>query len=144
MPEKWTKRSRPPSSGVMNPNPLSSENHLTVPVPTDLTPFAAVATSPVRPSMPRVPRPAVDSGPVGETLSGGLRRTQAKLTCAGCIRREVHASGGPRTPVPAPYGLAREAQLGRPPDQRRVEAEMDRAGARPGDHGVAERARQPV
>src|SRR5215218_9854702 len=32
MPEKWTKRSRPPSSGVMKPNPLSSENHLTVPV----------------------------------------------------------------------------------------------------------------
>src|SRR4029079_8990895 len=31
MPEKWTNRSRPPSSGVMKPNPLSSENHLTVP-----------------------------------------------------------------------------------------------------------------
>src|SRR5262245_58943818 len=35
MPLKWTKRSRPPPSGVMNPNPFSSENHLTVPVPTD-------------------------------------------------------------------------------------------------------------
>src|SRR5581483_9550518 len=32
MPEKWTKRSRPPSSGVMKPKPLSSLNHLTVPV----------------------------------------------------------------------------------------------------------------
>src|SRR5215210_7512446 len=31
MPEKWTNRSRPPSSGVMKPKPLSSENHLTVP-----------------------------------------------------------------------------------------------------------------
>src|SRR5919204_5568776 len=35
MPVKWTNRSRPPSSGVMKPKPLSSENHLTVPVPTD-------------------------------------------------------------------------------------------------------------
>src|ERR1700709_2693393 len=40
MPLKWTKRSRPPPSGVMNPKPFSSENHLTVPVPTD-TPLAA-------------------------------------------------------------------------------------------------------
>src|SRR5450755_670008 len=32
MPLKWTNRSRPPSSGVMNPKPLSSLNHLTVPV----------------------------------------------------------------------------------------------------------------
>src|SRR3954451_2170600 len=33
MPLKWTNRSRPPSSGVMKPKPLSSLNHLTVPVP---------------------------------------------------------------------------------------------------------------
>src|SRR5262249_9645997 len=32
MPEWWTNRSRLPSSGVMKPNPLSSLNHLTVPV----------------------------------------------------------------------------------------------------------------
>src|SRR3954451_22013065 len=32
MPEKWTKRSRPPSSGEMKPKPFSSLNHLTVPV----------------------------------------------------------------------------------------------------------------
>src|SRR5438067_13519859 len=32
MPLKWTNRSRPPSSGVMKPKPLSSLNHLTVPV----------------------------------------------------------------------------------------------------------------
>src|ERR1700759_4229946 len=32
MPLKCTNRSRPESSGVMNPNPLSSLNHLTVPV----------------------------------------------------------------------------------------------------------------
>src|SRR3954447_3327046 len=35
IPEKWTKRSRPPPSGVIKPKPFSSENHLTVPVPTD-------------------------------------------------------------------------------------------------------------
>src|SRR3954466_777919 len=32
MPEWWTKRSLPGSSGVMKPKPLSSLNHLTVPV----------------------------------------------------------------------------------------------------------------
>src|SRR5436305_10455365 len=32
MPLKWTNKSRPPSSGVMKPKPLSSLNHLTVPV----------------------------------------------------------------------------------------------------------------
>src|SRR3954469_19516641 len=32
MPEKWTKASFPPSSGVMKPKPFSSLNHLTTPV----------------------------------------------------------------------------------------------------------------
>src|SRR5215213_1570772 len=32
MPEKWTKASFPPSSGVMNPKPFSSLNHFTTPV----------------------------------------------------------------------------------------------------------------
>src|SRR4051812_42564178 len=32
MPVWWTKRSLPPSSGVMKPKPLSSLNHFTVPV----------------------------------------------------------------------------------------------------------------
>src|SRR5688500_4509688 len=48
MPVKWTKRSRPPSSGVMKPKPLSSLNHLTVPVPTD------------RPRLPTTPGAALD------------------------------------------------------------------------------------
>src|SRR5690606_38465000 len=30
--EKWAKRSSPPPSGVIKPNPLASLNHLTVPV----------------------------------------------------------------------------------------------------------------
>lgn len=32
MAEKWAKTSSPPSSGVMNPKPLESLNHFTVPV----------------------------------------------------------------------------------------------------------------
>src|ERR671915_1094809 len=32
IPEKWTNASFPPSSGVMNPKPFSSLNHLTTPV----------------------------------------------------------------------------------------------------------------
>src|SRR2546422_10396029 len=37
MPPWWTKRSFPPSSGVMKPYPLSSLNHLTIPVANALT-----------------------------------------------------------------------------------------------------------
>src|SRR4051812_34590954 len=84
------------------------------------------------------------SGPVGETLSGRLSRTQAELASARRIRREVHASGRTRALLPAPDGLAREAQLLRPADQPRLEAEIDRAGARPGGHGLADRAWKPV
>src|SRR5690349_25003453 len=32
MAEKWAKTSAPPSSGVMNPKPLSALNHFTTPV----------------------------------------------------------------------------------------------------------------
>src|ERR1700722_11440143 len=38
MAEKWTKTSWPPSSGLMNPKPLSALNHLTVPCATRISP----------------------------------------------------------------------------------------------------------
>src|SRR5437667_1291306 len=37
--EKWAKRSSPPPSGVMNPKPFASLNHLTVPVAILLLPY---------------------------------------------------------------------------------------------------------
>src|SRR5262245_30569442 len=45
MPEKWTKRSLPGSSGVMNPKPLSSLNHFTVPVAMRFTSTASGAAN---------------------------------------------------------------------------------------------------
>src|SRR5581483_8659847 len=45
MAEKCANRSSPPSSGVMNPKPFASLNHLTVPV--------AIPTSPVTHDLPR-------------------------------------------------------------------------------------------
>src|ERR671936_319856 len=68
IPEKCTNRSRPPSSGVMKPNPFSSENHLTVPVPTDEPHLLLDAV-----------RRCVSTGgpgPNGQTLSGARPRTQ--------------------------------------------------------------------
>src|SRR5579875_2127212 len=52
MPVKWTNRSRPPSSGVMNPKPLSSLNHFTVPVAIaqSLTCRSAGGVAPPRPT----------------------------------------------------------------------------------------------
>src|SRR5919197_508157 len=42
MPVKCTNRSLPPSSGVMKPKPLSSLNHLTVPVAIGVSPCCVV------------------------------------------------------------------------------------------------------
>src|SRR5579875_1132425 len=68
MPVKWTNRSRPPSSGVMNPKPLSSLNHFTVPVaishPSSVDPRAGFA--PPRPGGKRtIPRPCAGKNTVG-------------------------------------------------------------------------------
>src|SRR5690349_19501824 len=43
MEEWWAKRSLPPSSGVMNPKPLESLNHFTVPVAMFLLPSLLIA-----------------------------------------------------------------------------------------------------
>src|SRR5579859_5770805 len=44
MPLKWTNRSRPPSSGVMKPKPLSSLNHFTVPVAINFPLYSCLRT----------------------------------------------------------------------------------------------------
>src|SRR5215217_5364828 len=115
----------------MKPNPLSSENHLTVPVPTDLTPLdASGRASPVRPSHARVPQPVQRSGPDVQTLSGSGVPTQAELASVRRVGRQIGAAGRARAPRAAPGALAREAQLGRRADRRGGEAEVDRARAR--------------
>src|SRR3954447_21136755 len=94
MPEKWTKRSRPPPSGVMNPKPFSSENHLTVPVPTD-DPTCCSARGSRRTLFDRSVRPvptgadaiapaasrasAIDENPVWRCLSGERARGRGDL-----------------------------------------------------------------
>src|SRR5215212_7853410 len=55
MPEKCAKRSLPPSSGVMNPKPFASLNHLTVPVAICQFPFSD-------PDMPSRKRVSEDQG----------------------------------------------------------------------------------
>src|SRR5829696_1943207 len=70
MPEKWTNRSRPPSSGVMKPKPLSSENHLTV--PDAITSSSPLLAGLFRPIDDRPDRPV----PTLTTLSAYLRRAQ--------------------------------------------------------------------
>src|SRR5688572_21976848 len=131
IPEKWTKRSRPPSSGVMNPNPLSSENHLTVPVPTDLTPLAAVVAQ-VR-SVPRAPLflgRSSCSGPDVQTLPRSGFAAQAELSGVPRVRGQLPAAGRARATRSAPHGLSGEAQLRGLADEPGVEAEVDGPGRR--------------
>src|SRR5918999_5057314 len=76
MPVKWTNRSRPPSSGVMKPNPLSSLNHLTVPIPTDeprLLPRR-------RRRLAALDLDRSSAGPDGENVSGFALRAQDFLS----------------------------------------------------------------
>src|SRR5947209_14328777 len=68
MPLKCTNRSRPPSSGVMKPNPLSSLNHLTVPV--------AIYS----PSMPRTIGRVVPTAP--RQIAGNVAGTAAAARSA--------------------------------------------------------------
>src|SRR5687768_6259914 len=128
----------------MNPNPLSSENHLTVPVPTDLTPLAAVVAQ-VR-SVPRAPYTSAGSllcsGPDVPTLPRSGFAAQAELSRVGRVRREVPAGRGRRAPRAAPHALAGEAQLGGAAQQVRVEAEVDAAGRRALHEHPAHRPRQ--
>src|SRR3954447_13441894 len=107
MPVKWTNKSRPPSSGVMKPKPLSSENHLTVPVPTD--------TPRLLPRRGPEPRAALNddrlvAGPDVENVSGLRLGVQALLnpSVAAPPRRSRHGSLAP-APTGASGGRCRSA-----------------------------------
>src|SRR5436305_3444896 len=63
--EKCAKRSLPPSSGVMKPNPFASLNHFTVPVAMLLLPFS------MRRGQPSL---ACGHDDQGRELNGPLRR----------------------------------------------------------------------
>src|SRR3954454_12775229 len=97
MPEKCTKRSRPPPSGVMNPKPFSSENHLTVPVPTDDPLLLGVVGHAVHMSPGRCVR-----SQRGETLYIRVARAQPLRTPAAwrCLRAQFTGGGRDLVAVP--------------------------------------------
>src|SRR5215210_9248271 len=102
MPLKWTNRSRPPSSGVMKPKPLSSLNHLTVPVPIRAsTSLDAPSTDPA-------------AGPDADTLTGGCRGAQGEICGVRGVRGGVAAAHGARAAAGARDGLRGEAHGPRP------------------------------
>src|SRR5215218_11436805 len=96
MPLKWTNRSRPPSSGVMKPNPLSSLNHLTVPVPTGRTPLD------LRPTH----CPPHD---VRERIRSPSHKARADFARSESVARELARRGGDLVAI-ARRGLPRQAQ----------------------------------
>src|SRR3954465_13032330 len=107
----------------MNPNPLSSENHLTVPVPTDLTPLAAVVAQ-VR-SVPCAPYyfgrllvPALTCRRYPEAVSRRKRKSRAS-GASGARSRQPPASGqrGPRQMLS--------------PEKRSLGGERSRSGSKP-------------
>src|SRR6185312_1052759 len=84
MPVKWTNRSRPPSSGVMKPKPLSSLNHFTVPVAI-YSPYAAIQAH----------RAAVPRAPTGEKRTRTGRLRDARWSAARPLRSsELLGCGG--------------------------------------------------
>src|SRR6476646_2840644 len=112
----WTNRSSPPSSGVMNPYPLSALNHFTVPVAIDETPPLRLENGQrrrTRASGTRSdsrPRVAASSE---KPASGGfarLRSTGAKRGQPYRPRRErdAHQNEGQRREVRRPEALAKE------------------------------------
>src|SRR5579884_258645 len=105
MPEKWTNRSRPPSSGVMKPKPLSSLNHFTVPV---------AITSPCTPACEHVqmaPRSTSKRG----YRSRARGRTPARETSWSAPRRRPRSDTAPGS-APSAAGAQRPLaqQLSRP------------------------------
>src|SRR3954447_8910679 len=142
MPLKWTNRSRPPSSGVMKPKPLSSLNHLTVPVPITAIPTCALSgwdrPSPVRRNLSRRKWRLQPLG--SASLEGGLAGSRFQERADGAL--EVlgveqgagdlgHERVGPRDPA-----LERGADdaLGRRVGDRRAVGEVAYVRA----HGVLE------
>src|SRR5205807_1423248 len=94
IPVKCTNRSRPPSSGVMKPKPLSSLNHLTVPV---------AMYSPLMPLLSdtsgRPPRASSNAGKLARRVASGLlgKLAVSRLTRGrpASVRRPRPARGSP-------------------------------------------------
>src|SRR3954447_14632502 len=104
MPVWCTKRSLPPSSGVMKPKPLSSLNHLTMPVAMMLKEPSTGSLRAARGGLPRQrlralallsPSPSLDLTPpryqVGRSL-GGERHLLGDVAAAG--PRQPHERAG--------------------------------------------------
>src|SRR5688500_16662420 len=108
MPEKWTKRSRPPSSGVMKPKPLSSENHLTVP---DAMP--ALPHSDGAPGAPSDDRP-LSTGPDAD------KPIPNEFARASAVRIGLARASGPCQLGGGGGDLVAVAGLGRPRQAQRV------------------------
>src|SRR4051794_16478023 len=86
----WTKRSLPPSSGAMKPKPLSSLNHLTVPVAMSRCPPRLCALRPRRCNR------ANDCGRFCTPLPGSLARPYGRKVAAtaALLRVGGEARGG--------------------------------------------------
>src|SRR5206468_10254711 len=97
MAEWWTKRSFPPSSGVMKPKPLSLLNHFTVPLARIVPPFQHVGAAPESDDSGgrfrrRAARPQelLHEGQHGRTYDVVLQRTQSY---AKAIALDEHLAG---------------------------------------------------
>ena len=139
MPLKWTNRSRPPSSGVMKPKPLSSLNHLTVPVaiysPSKRLAFAGRPAPAARPNsdgrkyqgtaVRRSRRLVAAREPRSAALECGLARPLGQERPHGILSRSVGlewprprvrptSASGLRRPRPRGSGESRTIRLVRP------------------------------
>src|SRR5947209_1580846 len=95
MPLKWTNRSRPPSSGVMKPKPLSSLNHLTVPVAmySPSPAFCPVVPEPLLDARNRIRASGVATGDIPAPARGSSERFRGGGDLVAIAR-----TGGPGQP----------------------------------------------
>src|SRR3954452_2370119 len=119
MPEWWTKRSLPPSSGVTKPKPLSSLNHLTVPVAMMMLLLADVNC--VRARLMRRRRRALNTA-----LAGRDRPT---------LSYSSYSAGDVQAIRRGPGGDAQPAQRPRHPEQRSGRRRRGHAPAAEDQHG---------
>src|SRR3954453_1360711 len=127
MPEKWTKRSRPPPSGVMNPKPFSSENHLTVPVLTDDPTCCSGAAFAGRDHFDRPVRPVPTDADAIQTT--GLHATRIRLWGGSGRGGGLASRRGDLLAIPR-RGVPRELQ--RVPAVARDDVQMEEEDGLPG------------
>src|SRR5881227_767952 len=105
--EKWMKRSAPPSSGAMKPNPFEAENHLTVPVAMKLSWSTSLERRRSRTHGPTRTSTSPTAGLTPESVDEELRPIPtAQNDLPDCHSADTRSGTSPPSAVSGPVPLA--------------------------------------